>query len=430
MTYQTAIEYAKLTCLPASHEAHWNAFLALPQATLWADDRLCEHRNLFAFSEELCEEIIRVKHRIEADEVLDTLARFCHWTLFVRVRPYLADKAGSLLPEILGEDKGLFGLVVLVEEALRTLSILPTLEGVDPDYITKNYTSLNNFAIEYKKEHGVWGINSFSWNCNCVTPYMNRCGHLAFEPVSIEYNYNVYIHKTSGDVLVLAGDGVNCTEDGLLISHGCPFPQAFSTTVQQNGNITIAHRIDPLGFVEREPSPHTLEEYDHVIKQWDTLLAFHIPAGPGYTVDATQEAFVKAIEFFNRVFPDIDIKGIWCYSWLFSPQLRLIMSEEESEMVRIQQRCYQVPAWRDSGAYNRFVFKVDGDLTKAELPQNSRLHRRLAAIIQRGGYPTSGGMFVPLSSIDNWSEMRYDDTDSLAVYAANQPHETADLRVL
>jgi hypothetical protein len=156
------------------------------------------------------------------------------------------------------------------------------------------------------------------------------------------------------------------------------------------------------------------------------LLAFHIPSGPGYTVESTYESFLEAVRFYRRVFPDIDFKGIWCYSWLFTPQLQLIMTPEESAMVKIQRHCYQVPAWRDSGAYTRFVFKTES-LDPASLPRGSRLHRRLAAVIERGGHLTSGGMMVPLPLLDKWMTTDYNDKAALSAFRQAQPYDAGDL---
>ncbi|MCL2545963.1 MAG: hypothetical protein FWE06_02045 [Oscillospiraceae bacterium] len=429
MTYIEAITRAKLTDLPESYATLWEGFTPSPRGVLWRDEELLEHQELFAFNDELTATILHVKATIEADETLHTLAQFVHWSIFVRTKPFLAERPNSVTPQAMGDDKGLFAMVILIAEAFRTLPVIAQYK-LDYDRITGNFKSLNNGAHEYKKEHGHWGLNSFHWNCNCVVPYMNRCGHLTFEPVSYDNPYSAYVHKVTGEILVLADDNVGCTADGLLTSHNCPFPEAFKTTVRQEGKYTIAHKIDPLGFIECEPSRHNLSEYELAFKQWDVLLAFHIPSGPGYTVDACADSFKKAVKFFNETFPDIDIKGICCYSWLYTPQLRLILSPEESEMVRIQEHCYQVPAWRDSGAYNRFVFKVDGKLNEIELPQNSRLHRRLAAVVNRGGYLTSGGMVLPLAAIDKWKDTVYDSGASLETYVKAQPHDCGDLRDL
>jgi len=425
MTYTDAIASARLNDLPESYAGLWDAFQALPQTKLWDDGYLIKKQALFGFCDELTAAVLRVKARIEADAALDALARFVHWAIFVQTKPFLAEKPCAVLPGALGDDKGLFGMVALINETPRTLETIENY-GLDRKIID-NFKSLCNFANEYKKREGHWGMDAFSWNCSCVVPYMNRCGHLSFEPTSIEYPYNYYIHKQTGESLILMGEGVGCTGDGLMTSNNCPLPEAFKTVAAQGDGWIEGYRVNPLGFIERKTTRISPEDYDKVMKQWDVLLAFHIPSGPGYTVESTADSFDKAVKFFRKTFPDIDFKGIWCYSWLFSPLLQLILTPEESAMVQIQRHCYQVPGWRDSGAYNRFVFKVDGDLTKIELPQKSRLHRRLAAIVHRGGYLTSGGMLLPNALVDKWQDTVYDYGDGLDVFRATQPYDAGDL---
>ena len=428
MDYAKALDYAGLHDLPASYAARWAEFQALPAGRLWDNAYLLENQSLFGFSDELTKEILRVRDAVAADETLALLARFFHWVLFVGSKPFLVEKPGALLAEKLGDDKGLFGMIPLIAETARTLTAIDEYR-LDRENITGNFKSLNNFANEYKKKNGHWGLDAFSWNCSCVVPYYNKCGHLGFEPISIEYDYTYYYNDKTGSSVVLCGDGISCTGDGLLTSNNCPFPAAFTTKAARGDGWVEGFPIDPLGVALHQTVRLSLDQYRPLIKQWDVLLAFHIPSGPGYTVESTYHSLREAVSFYRRVFPDIDFKGIWCYSWLYTPQLRLLFGPAESEMVKIQRHFYQVPAWRDSGAYTRFVYKTE-TLEPSTLPRGNRLHRRLAAIIERGGHLTSGGLMLPVSLVDGWMETEYDDTDSLPAFRMSQPYDANDLPTL
>jgi hypothetical protein len=425
MTYTQAVTYAGLNGLPECYAERWDEFLALKPEPLWQDSYLIENQALFGFNDELTASILRVKKVIEADETLDILARFYHWILFVGNKPFLVEKPYSLLPEKLGTDMGLFGMVVLLCETRRTLRAIDEF-GLDFDNITGNFKSLANFANEYRKSNGHWGLDGFSWNCSCVVPYYNKCGHLGFEPISIEYDYTYYYNEKTGHSIVLCGDGIDCTSDGLLTSGNCPFPAAFTTRASKGDGWVEGFPVAPLGVIENRTVRISLDEYTPLIKQWDVLLAFHIPSGPGYSPESCYASFKEAVRFFRRVFPDIDFKGIWCYSWLYTPQLRLVLTPEESAMIQVQKRNYQVPGWRDNGAYTRFVFKTE-TLEPSTLPRTNRLFRRLAAIIERGGYLSSGGLLLPNSLIDGWMQNDYDDSETLKAFRAAQPYETGDL---
>jgi len=133
----------------------------------------------------------------------------------------------------------------------------------------------------------------------------------------------------------------------------------------------------------------------------------HIPEEKGkYTVENCKESFLKALAFYNRYYPEIDLKGIWCDSWLFSPELQIINELSESNIMKVQRQCYMVPIPPDESGIANFVFHCDKIDTKT-VPRSSALERGVVEILEHGGIFRNGGMFILKEDLNAWGNMPY-----------------------
>lgn len=118
-----------------------------------------------------------------------------------------------------------------------------------------------------------------------------------------------------------------------------------------------------MGFVEKETTTINKSEWDTVLEKGDTVLAFHIPSGPGYTPDRVRNSMELAIEFYQEYFPELTIKGFWSESWLYDTRLSLILNES-SNIVQVQRQFYNYPIFEGDSMLRYETFgdwKADPD---------------------------------------------------------------------
>ncbi len=96
-----------------------------------------------------------------------------------------------------------------------------------------------------------------------------------------------------------------------------------------------------------------LPDYD--LKKGDPVIEVHIPAGEPLTVEACQESFAMARDFFAKYYPDYAYQYFTCHSWLLDPTLQELL-DENSNIIRFQKMFVNVGS-DASNAILRYVFK-------------------------------------------------------------------------
>jgi hypothetical protein len=146
-----------------------------------------------------------------------------------------------------------------------------------------------------------------------------------------------------------------------------------------------------MGFVEKETTTISKNEWDTVLEKGDTVLAFHIPSGPGYIPERVKSSMELAIEFYHKYFPELSIKGFWSESWLYDTRLSLVLNEN-SNIVQVQRQFYNYPIFEGDNMLRYEAFgdwKSDPD----SIPLKTSLQKAAAE------YMKSGKRFNTLSMI-------------------------------
>lgn len=388
---------------------------SLMQGPLVAAADLAQYGAWFGFEPDLIDALKAASAAVEADPKLKLAAHFLHWAMFDSAPFYKVPGMAAPEPRVMGEDRGLFAILLLTRQVPQTLKEMAR-RGMAPEGVTGNFKSLKGFSDGYRKRTGRYGMDLYFWNALCVTPYLNTAHYLRFNPVTFSWPYTMYRHQTTGEVLCLVTGEKDCRADGLTPEQAGSC--AFTASCRQEGSLMTAHRISPCGFVEDRPITVDLAGYERLLGQGDVLLSFHIPTGEGYTVDNCRQSFDAALTFFDRYFPEVQPRGFYCDSWLFSPQLPLMFAPEDSRMVRVQRECFMIPIYADKESFATFVFgtgKMPED--PADLPVKSRLHAALKSHLQAGNYLTVGGMVLPLDELHRFGSQPYFKKEDLHTFA-------------
>ena len=215
---------------------------------------------------------------------------------------------------------------------------------------------------------------------------------------------------------MLAGPGLELRADGLLPAEG--EAPAFETVYEREGSRVLAHRLRASGFIGPRPERFDLADYEVLVRPGDTLLGFHIPTGPGYDIPTSRASFEAALDLFLKVYPEVPVKGFYCDSWLFSPQLALMIKPADSRIVAIQRELFMLPIHADKEAFGTFLYGLDRLPKPEDLAHDSRLRALVRTWLMEGRYLSVGGAILPLDELARFEQTPYFKQAELDEFAA------------
>ena len=126
------------------------------------------------------------------------------------------------------------------------------------------------------------------------------------------------------------------------------------------------------------------EEWDCALRPGEFVLSVHLPKGMDLSEENVDIAFTTAIEKARVWYPEQQIRGLYCASWILDPALVNILGEN-SKIVKFGNRFARYPIKTDGQDVFRFVFPPNiTDLN--DLPENTSLERGLKNLYLNGGY--------------------------------------------
>jgi hypothetical protein len=190
--------------------------------------------------------------------------------------------------------------------------------------------------------------------------------------------FRAYTHTRTQEVIVLAESGWRFADDGSTIGD-----LTWASALIEDSDAITGTPITPRGAALRTPVRLSRDEWQLALGPGDPVLDMHIPAEGALTLDALREALAQAEPFFDHYYPERKFVAYVCSSWLFSPQLEMLVGAD-SNIVRWQREGYLMP---DGGGVEDFLTFTFGarsiDLTTA--PRDTRLRRAVIAHVERGG---------------------------------------------
>lgn len=99
--------------------------------------------------------------------------------------------------------------------------------------------------------------------------------------------------------------------------------------------------------------PHDYPDYN--LKMGEPVIEVHIPADGALSIEACEESFSLAREFFAMYYPEFNYRYFTCHSWLLDSTLRNFL-KEDSNIIRFQKMFVPVES-KPSATILRYVFK-------------------------------------------------------------------------
>ncbi|MDO5411689.1 MAG: acyltransferase domain-containing protein [Lachnospiraceae bacterium] len=135
----------------------------------------------------------------------------------------------------------------------------------------------------------------------------------------------------------------------------------------------ISMRIFRIGDLEYE-----LKEYDG-----EKVIAIHIPSDAIFSGDMVDDSFRRAEVFFKTYFPEYTDTKYICNSWLLSPELKPLLSNQ-SHILDFQRRFEIVKVNKEDYGYIEWLFQKPEDTAYEKLPEHTSLQRKVKRLLLEG----------------------------------------------
>jgi hypothetical protein len=352
------------------------------------------------------EHLLRAARTILASPALSHLAWHCARLLYDCL-DYSANEMRKwpILDAAMGEDSGLFWLLVMLE-AIPRMRAKHEARGIPEIVSRQTCTHFTESARIYREHHeGRWGVlpRVLFWLRNHNAGELCCLGRMEYMVKPYAGHAHVYRNWETDEVVALAGDGATFTEQGFWETS--PTGPTWTATLRVTKDHIIGYPMAPTGVAIHQEIALPANTWREVLKAGHYVLDTHIPAGGNMTPEACRDTMQQALDFFPKYFPERPFVGFACGSWILNPELEWIY-RPDSNMVLWQRELYlyPIPSGPRVGLY--FIFGQD-DIDPATAPRDTSLRRAIADHLAKGGQLRAGGMFFLREDMDKFGTQFY-----------------------
>lgn len=211
---------------------------------------------------------------------------------------------------------------------------------------------------------GYYCIRNFSWTWRHLEAKLFRLGRLQYMVRPFKDEVKGFYNAHENKLLLLADNGMELRANGDMqgVCGKEKTDDGFVTKYEETEEYYIGNPITPYGKGIKEEVKLKKSEWKKVLDKGDHLLEIHIPRDGDFSLETVKASYAQAREFYSKHFPELDIKGMACHTWLFTRQLQ-DMLPQSSKIVQFQRQFYLYPT---SGSVNFLWNFVYNDLTKKE----------------------------------------------------------------
>jgi len=324
LEYKACIDYCKFDQLPKGIEEKYATYEPDNSEILIHREFLYGIWNQYNIPEDKRELLLSALEEIEKDSVLFYFTKFLVDDMCSARNRCDEDFYTNLTPGCMKKHGDLYSFLLLLSCVVPSIKQMEK-RGIPKEYYEKiPHQPLKNQLEKLVKSNDT-KVSDFPWDMNFYTCSIFLLDRFFFIPYRFEDNFTMFRNKISQRVIALRHAGEEFRRDG-----------------QRDGINDV---------------------FDKKLEKGDTVLAFHIPSGPGYTPERVRNSMELAIEFYQKYFPELTIKGFWSESWLYDTRLSLILNES-SNIVQVQRQFYNYPIFEGDSMLRYETFgdwKADPD---------------------------------------------------------------------
>ena len=330
----------------------------------------------------------------------------------------------TFVAEAFGEEVNALYLLLALD-AVRQLRAIHSRRGIPEEVTRMTATALANAARRYSEWNGgKVGLEDWVlryWFNVVGSGDLYRLGRMEFIWQPFEGHVRVYRHRQTGEVRVLAEDGVNFTSEGFqpfaireeeIVHYGWTLDDREvwtanirETETKETGTTVSGSPISPLGYAVREEITLPLADWELLFRHGDPVLEMHIPNFAPLSLELLKDSFEQALAFFPRYHPERPFAAFSCNSWLFNTQW-VEMLPPTSNVLAFQRQGYLFPIASDGLEGTYFLFGTWLiDLDRA--PQDTTLRRAVVNHLKNGGKLRTGGFFLLPSDVEKFGNEPY-----------------------
>lgn len=371
--------------------AEWESIRSLPLLDLDAVDTLIAEGY---FDPAALPDLKTCAETVQADAELHFALQCVYYALREYRGPHQNELYIDPAPPTLGDYQYTFPLLILLKLLVRGVAEAKK-RGLPAESLAENKGAANGDLLE-NGHYGARGM--FHWRVVCAYGTMYHAGVMRYEPERVPEGYRMLRRKADGKLLMLYTAPRGFDEFGQFMYD--PALTVFTTSAATGR--TDGYVIAPDGRVLDRYIALPEAEWDVVLDSGDTALSFHIPPDIRYTVEALEDSFKKAVAFYNTYYPDMQVRSLQSYSWLYSPQL-VYMLPQTSGINRLNRELYLAPVPSGADGFYCFVFKTDAASFDVNAVQtDTSLKRGFVRFVKDGGRVHNGFMFFPASEAERF----------------------------
>ncbi|QJD84914.1 acyltransferase domain-containing protein [Cohnella herbarum] len=420
--YGECIAYCRFDYVPEGLEAKYASYEPNPETALVPNgflDGLLERYELPATARE---EVEAALDEIVQDSVLHAFTKFLVHDMCTARNRCDPDFYTNMTPGCMKRYGEWYSFLLLLA------CIAPSIESLERRGVPKiHYENVPHQPLKSQIEkivsYGDPKVHDFPWVMNFYTCSIFHLDRFLFIPYRFESAFSMFRNKETQQVVALRHAGEAFRADGQRDGINGVFDPSgrFVSLWEEDEDGITANRINPMGFVEREPVRIAKKDWEPALRIGDTLLALHIPSGPGYTPERLRASMAMAIDFYERYFPELPVKGFWSESWLYDTRLSLILDPDKSNIIQVQRQFYNYPIDEGDGMLRYEVFgDRAADPLGGEIQLKTSLQKAAANYMKTGARFNTLAMIVlkeEVSRIGNMPYISLEDLDKFRIAA-------------
>lgn len=263
---------------------------------------------------------------------------------------------------------------------------------------------------EYKAAYGIYGVGVFrmGWLLYGFTGLLFKIGRLQFICRPYDGTCKIFRHVNDGRIVAICDHGLKF-EGNTLVNDTKDIPAVqgiWETCYVECDDSIEGNPVSSVGYPNRERIKLLKKEWEAVLSQGDFVLDTHIQSGCKMDYDLCRSSYGMALEFYSKYFPDVNVNGFVCSSWLLNPSLRAMLPEW-SNIVKFQRDYDLVPMSGDDSVFEYVFGGKSDDLSK--LKGQTSLQRSIRTYLSEGNAFASAGGFILKEDIQEKSSGNMSD---------------------
>lgn len=265
-----------------------------------------------------------------------------------------------------------------------------------PEEISRGaLADFDTWIRDYHSKNGIWGLHELAWLMQQLQGKLYQLGRLQFKLEPNGLPVRVFRNVKDGSVLAFSEPGIAYRSDGMVDGlNGVYDPDgAWVSQLEMTDTVIRGNAILRDGNSHPEITEVPAEDWQLVLSPGDQIVEVHIPAHGKMLHEECLRSYARAVDFFEKYFPERQWSCFTCTTWLLDTQLRRLLPAD-SNIVLFQQEYHIVPIASGENQTFERVFACKPTRDTSTLPRDTFLRRAIADFIDQGNRMRGQGGFI------------------------------------